>query len=454
MAAVVGSELPLSRPPVTFSSPHYLDMDIDADGNLWLLRYHSFSEQIYKINAGGTIPTFCRIANDAQGLQWSEALGGILLNTVRHINSLVPQADNLCAAATETTFFNEAMRNGGRGDGGPAYAAEAFSIKDVLGDAAAQRIYVAGNVGIRAIDTSAAELRLGHVTTVVGTVDPPGDGPLESGVFATPDAMVFLDGEENMLIAEPLAGRVREVTTTEIRTVVGYPDARSADALLLAGNQVRYASELQTPADMAYSPERSEIFVVEQARHRIRRIGIPEGALGDSTQWTEEIYAGTDFPGVSDDTVALAAEFNEPMSAALDGNGILYVADAGNSAVRAIDLSDTMVSTPVGHLGAPGTRRLGRQARCRRLFPRAGGVGLLRRAIRRIALHCRPGCHVASSLRRCHRYDLHRRGVRSIGRRGRARGGLLRQRVRDRGAFGFALCRRPGFERSLGAVDL
>jgi sugar lactone lactonase YvrE len=66
----------------------------------------------------------------------------------------------------------------------------------------------------------------------------------------------------------------------------------------------------------------------------------------------------------ADDGVGTAARFSAPSGLATDGNGHLFVADATNATVRAIDLTSGMVTTLAGTAGAVGSSDgLGAQAR-------------------------------------------------------------------------------------------
>lgn len=66
----------------------------------------------------------------------------------------------------------------------------------------------------------------------------------------------------------------------------------------------------------------------------------------------------------SDDGVGVTARFRQPKGLATDGNGHLFVADSENSTVRMIDLTSGMVTTLAGVGGGKGTvDGLGAQAR-------------------------------------------------------------------------------------------
>jgi DNA-binding beta-propeller fold protein YncE len=69
----------------------------------------------------------------------------------------------------------------------------------------------------------------------------------------------------------------------------------------------------------------------------------------DERTWTIEPLAGAAEPGYVDGPAAGSARFRDPTGLYLDeAAGILYVADRGNHAIRAVDLATRVVSTVAG----------------------------------------------------------------------------------------------------------
>lgn len=132
---------------------------------------------------------------------------------------------------------------------------------------------------------------------------------------------------------------LRVDTTARVRVLAGIgasgDDGDEGDAQL---------ARLDAPSGVAVDAEGST-YVADELKHRIRRID-PAGII--------HAFAGTGDRGYSGDGgPALLAKFNGPMRMSYDrGARVLYVADAGNHAIRAIDAAGTI--TTVAGTGAPG----------------------------------------------------------------------------------------------------
>jgi hypothetical protein len=92
------------------------------------------------------------------------------------------------------------------------------------------------------------------------------------------------------------------------------------------------------------------LFVSDGGDHRIRRIGL--GVAGNPVT----TIAGTGASGFRDG-IGQAAAFNAIRGLAMDGQGFLYVSDSGNTCIRRVDLTDlsnAVVTTFAGVHGAAG----------------------------------------------------------------------------------------------------
>ena len=149
-----------------------------------------------------------------------------------------------------------------------------------------------------------------------------------------------LDGRGNLLITDLLGHRVfrLDLAGGALAVVAGTgtsgtaPDGTSA-AL----------TPLSSPAGLAVGDD-GRIFVAERNGHRVRVIA------GDGTIHT---VAGTGQPGAAGDGgPATAARLDLPAGLAV-ADGVLYIADAGNHRVRAVDLAAGTIRNVAGS-GAPG----------------------------------------------------------------------------------------------------
>ncbi|MFN0102711.1 MAG: hypothetical protein ACKV2U_11555 [Bryobacteraceae bacterium] len=104
-------------------------------------------------------------------------------------------------------------------------------------------------------------------------------------------------------------------------------------------------ARLLAPAALAYDRE-GNLYIADERAHRIRRV-TPAGLI--------TTVAGTGKPAYTGDGgLAIKAGLNAPRGLAFDANGVLYVADSGNHAVRMISPSGAITSV-VGN-GFPGFR--------------------------------------------------------------------------------------------------
>ena len=111
--------------------------------------------------------------------------------------------------------------------------------------------------------------------------------------------------------------------------VAGYADGNGANA------------QFNQPYDLVVDSN-GDLLVSDQGNHRIRRVTLS----GDVST-----YAGTGSAG-NGDGPAGSALFNQPQGLAIDGNGNLYVTDAGNFLIRQVR-TDGQVTTIAGD-GSPG----------------------------------------------------------------------------------------------------
>jgi RHS repeat-associated protein len=265
---------------------------------------------------------------------------------------------------------------GTSGDGGQATEA-VLSYPEGIAIGPEGAIYVAEDVLTRRI----RKIENGVITTVAGTGaqgDPGhGDGgPATSANLTTPKAIaVRADG--SVCFSETLADRVRCVGADGvIRTILGGGAKQVLDEEVLAReanvsrpgalavaddgslfvvaggssaifrldargyvervagggnlrdeNALARRSSLSLPSGLAVGPDGS-VYVSEEAGNRVRRID-PSGRIST--------FAGTSEAGDSGDGgAATAARLRGPTALAVDGDGVVYIADAGNRRVRRV----------------------------------------------------------------------------------------------------------------------
>jgi sugar lactone lactonase YvrE len=88
------------------------------------------------------------------------------------------------------------------------------------------------------------------------------------------------------------------------------------------------------------------LYFADSGSHLVRKLDVQSGAV--------TTIAGAPVASLGVDGVGAAARFDQPWSLALDGNGHLYVGDIGDQTIRKIDLQSGAVTTLAGAHGVAG----------------------------------------------------------------------------------------------------
>ncbi|HEY3136892.1 MAG TPA: IPT/TIG domain-containing protein, partial [Blastocatellia bacterium] len=169
------------------------------------------------------------------------------------------------------------------------------------------------------------------VSTLAGLAGTPGfaDGPSAQAKFRDP-AGIAIGPDDSIYVADAGNNRIRRVAPDgTVMTVAGDGTAGFADG---AGASAHFDNPQGVAVDAS-----GMIYVADTGNNRIRRIAV-DGSVST--------LAGSATPGFQDGPGA-QARFNAPRGLALDNQGNAYVADSGNSSVRAITPSGN-VSTVAG----------------------------------------------------------------------------------------------------------
>lgn len=138
---------------------------------------------------------------------------------------------------------------------------------------------------------------------------------------------------------------ITEVSNHRVRRL----DLKSGQLTTVAGNGRKgYAGDggpateamLNEPYEVRFD-QQGNMFFVEMQNHLVRKV---------DRQGRISTVAGVGKPGYGGDGgPALAAQFRNPHSIALDGRGGLYVADIGNHRIRRIDLAQGTIESVAGN---------------------------------------------------------------------------------------------------------
>ena len=184
-------------------------------------------------------------------------------------------------------------------------------------------------------------LRNGMVVTVAGGNSVSGyggdGGPATAANLSTPYAVVA-NANGTLWIADTGNHAIRRVSADGIITTiaggrgVGYTGNGGAAVL----------ATLSSPQALAVDAAGTTLFIADTGNHAIRRIS-PAGIITSIAGGTGTGYTG-------DGLQATAAKLASPKGVALDRNGVLWIADSDNHAIRSVSTTG-IINTAAGGNG-------------------------------------------------------------------------------------------------------
>jgi len=149
-----------------------------------------------------------------------------------------------------------------------------------------------------------------------------------------------VDGSGGLIVADELGHRVwRFDAATGARTLL----AGTGESVTTPDGEPAVSSPIRTPRGVAVD-ENGRVYFAEGRSHRIRTI-LPDGTLSTVAGSGESGFSGDGGP-------ATEAMLYFPAGIDIAG-GTLYIADAANHRIRAVDLASGIIRTVAG-TGAPG----------------------------------------------------------------------------------------------------
>ena len=276
---VVGGSRDGVGPEATFMTP--MGIEVDAAGNLYVANLDD--KNIRKVTPEGAVSTFA---------------------------GLVP-----VPGEAPTSQHRD----------GPSGRAE-FSHPQGIAIDGAGNFYIADawNNNIRKITPA------GLVSTLAGCVKPGGcpsgsrDGAAARAEFNAPQA-VAVDGEGNVYVADTGNHAIRKIAAGVVSTLAGQPGVRGyADG---QGAAARFYGPQGIAVDVA-----GQVYVADTDNALIRKIS-PGGRV---TRLAGSPYEQNEGDLFYADGAGPAARFSQPLGLTVDLAGNVYVADAGNHAIRKI----------------------------------------------------------------------------------------------------------------------
>jgi cysteine-rich repeat protein len=224
---------------------------------------------------------------------------------------------------------------GANGDAAAATGAQVAFPIDVAVDALGGVIVAdTNNQRIRRVDPATS-----IITTVAGQVDPGDVGPMASARLVDPQAIAL--APSLTLVAGGSSGALEAITGGRVEAVAGrYPQTIATGAL------ARFrTSAFGSVGGVAIDPATGLIYIAETTANKIHVITQVDPAHPET--WTIAVLAGDGTSGFRDGPAAIA-EFRGPTGLYLDTTaGMLYIADTGNHAIRALALATGAVTTVV-----------------------------------------------------------------------------------------------------------
>ncbi|HLY18169.1 MAG TPA: SMP-30/gluconolactonase/LRE family protein [Bryobacteraceae bacterium] len=218
-----------------------------------------------------------------------------------------------------TTFAGNGTTAGFGGEGNPATLTPIVLPQGVAADGAGN-VYIADTSHNRVIRVDPA----GNIHTVAGTGTP--------GELYAPTGLA-LDAAGNIYIADTQNHSVRMLNPAGVMSTIAGTGAGgfSGDGASAA------AAELSFPSAVVVDPS-GDIYIADTGNHRVRLV-TPDGNINTIAGTGNPAYNGESGP-------ALEIALDYPGGLALDAQGNVYVSDTGNSRVRQLSPSQTVIPPP------------------------------------------------------------------------------------------------------------
>lgn len=179
----------------------------------------------------------------------------------------------------------------------------------------------------------------GLISTIAGNGTPEFAGDTNAAVDASLNGPsgIAVDSSGNIYIADTANHRIRKIASgsVNITTIAGNGTATFAGDGLSAT-----LASLKSPTGVAVDSS-GNIYIADTGNNRVRKVDAISGVIST--------VAGDGTAGAGGDGFAAAlAQLNGPAGVAVDGTGVVYIADSLNHRVRAVDAAQ-VISTLAGN---------------------------------------------------------------------------------------------------------
>jgi sugar lactone lactonase YvrE/predicted secreted protein len=221
-----------------------------------------------------------------------------------------------------TTYAGKCGSGGYSGDGKPAVGAQLSEPAGLAFDSFGN-LYIgdSGNRVVREVST------VGTISTVVGPAQ-----------FAAPSNLA-MDASANLYISDSAANRVFQYSL-KTSVLSNYAGTGAVTGAYAGDGGAAAKARLNYPAGLAVDPS-GNLYIADSGNYRLREV-LP-------TPLTISTVAGNGFfRFAGDGGLAIDAQLNSPTGTALDSAGNLYFADTDNNVIRKVTPSGN-ISTVVGN---------------------------------------------------------------------------------------------------------
>lgn len=289
---------------------------VDSNGTVYVSDYEN--HMIRKITPAGVVTTLAgsTTSGRANGLGSAASFFhpiGVAVDSRGYVY-VADSENNLIRRISPDGLVSTLAGSGSPGSADGTGSAASFLQPGGLAMDDSDNLYVAdsGNHRIRMITPA------GVVTTLAGNGPGWADGTGSAASFRYPQGLA-LDGSGNLYVSDRDNNLIRKLTPNGVVTTL------AGDRSSGSKNGTGAAASFNKPFDVT-ADSSGNAYIADGDNHMVRKM-TPAGVV--------TTLAGSTTSGNADGA-GTAASFKRPMGIAIDGNGVLYVADFENNMIRKI----------------------------------------------------------------------------------------------------------------------